>query len=1014
MTETLQAPVRELTTGSTFAGHYQVIEELGHGGMGRVYKVQDTDIKEKVALKLLRPEISLDKETIERFSNELKLARKISHRNVCRMFDLGRAEGTTFITMEFVPGEDLKSFIHRSKQLNIGTAISIAKQVCEGLEEAHRLGVVHRDLKPGNIMIDKDGDAKIMDFGIARSLSGKGITGAGVLIGTPEYMSPEQVDGKEVDQRSDIYSLGVILYEMVTGRLPFAGDTPLSVAHKQKYEAPEDPKKLNTQVSDDLAGVILKCLAKDRNERFRSAAELGGELGRIEQGLPTTDRIVSKKKALTSKEFTVKFRLRNLLVPAAAVVILVIAAIFLQRFLLHKKASVILSAKPTLAVLYFKNNSADPTLDSWKENLPTLLATGLSQSRYLRVLDDPTVYSILKKLDLLKSEKYTPEELKNIAAGGGATHLLSGNYFTAGGKFIVNLSLIDAKTGNVVKPIQEEAPNKDAIYNSVDVLVKKIKLALNIPEQLIDEDTYKIVGEVYTKNPQALQNYIEAVRFNQNYEGDKAIKSLERAVELDPEFGMAYVMLGNIYGGLNDYLKKYQYLNKAYELRDKLPEKDRLVAEGSLYLLKEKTIPQAVEVLRKAVERYPEDFQARYFLAFALDWVDIDLRIKELENLIYGQNQTKSNRVYNILTTLYCYKGEYSRARECYETMVNMNPPDAWDYDLLGHLFMLEKRYDDALREFEKAVALAPNDSAIKADATAHYLFTGELKKFREILEGLRKVSKDPSSLDIYFTGLDTVEGKFQELFNFVEESEKKEESIGPLPFGTQGDFQSRGWVYLQAGQPLKALEEFRKAWQIIKKEEDRVQDTGFVMLAHLRRTCIIWQICALCDTGNISEAEALFREFEGLVPDHQKKIRNNKCLCYNSEFVEGKIALSKKNIPEAIRKLELGWQQMYNQYLSTYNEHAYILDALADAYQQGNRLDKAAEIYGRIQELLQGRWSWGAIYTRSYYKLGKVYEQMGKKVEAREHYRKFLDLWKDADPGLPEVADAKRRLAGL
>ena len=157
--------------------------------MGRVYKVQDTGIKEKIALKLLRPEITLDKETIERFSNELKLARRISHRNVCRMFDLGRAEGTTFITMEFVPGEDLKSFIHRARQLSIGTAISIAKQVCEGLEEAHRLGVVHRDLKPGNIMIDKDGDAKIMDFGIARSLSGKSITGAGVMIGTPEYMT---------------------------------------------------------------------------------------------------------------------------------------------------------------------------------------------------------------------------------------------------------------------------------------------------------------------------------------------------------------------------------------------------------------------------------------------------------------------------------------------------------------------------------------------------------------------------------------------------------------------------------------------------------------------------------------------------------------------------------------------------------------------------------------------------------------------------------------------------------
>ncbi len=190
MTETIQTPVRELTTGSTFAGRYQVIEELGHGGMGRVYKVHDTKIGEKIALKLIRPEAGLDKTSLERFSNELKLARKIRHKNVCQMFDLGEDQGTRYITMEYVHGEDLKQLIRKVGRLSPGQAIGIARQVCDGLEEAHKLGVVHRDLKPQNIMVDEDGNARIMDFGIARSLSGKGITGAGVMIGTPEYMSP--------------------------------------------------------------------------------------------------------------------------------------------------------------------------------------------------------------------------------------------------------------------------------------------------------------------------------------------------------------------------------------------------------------------------------------------------------------------------------------------------------------------------------------------------------------------------------------------------------------------------------------------------------------------------------------------------------------------------------------------------------------------------------------------------------------------------------------------------------
>ena len=228
--ETLQMPKNELTIGSLFAERYQIIEELGKGGMGKVYKVLDKEIDEKIAIKLLKPEIASEEKIIERFQNELKFARKITHKNVCRMYDLIKFEGTPYITMEYVSGEDLKSSIKRMGPLSAGKAIFITKQICEGLIEAHKLGVVHRDLKPQNIMIDKAGNAHIMDFGIARSLKAKGLTTAGMMIGTPDYMSPEQVEAKDVDQRSDIYSLAVIVYEMLTGRVPIDGDTALSSA----------------------------------------------------------------------------------------------------------------------------------------------------------------------------------------------------------------------------------------------------------------------------------------------------------------------------------------------------------------------------------------------------------------------------------------------------------------------------------------------------------------------------------------------------------------------------------------------------------------------------------------------------------------------------------------------------------------------------------------------------------------------------------------------------------------
>jgi len=331
-TETLEIPKGELAPGSTFAGRYQVIEELGKGGMGQVYKVFDKEINAKVALKLLKPEIVADKNTIERFRNELKVARDISHKNICRMYDLGKDAGLYYITMEYVPGEDLKSMIRMSRQLGIGTAIIIAEQICDGLAEAHRQGTIHRDLKPSNIMIDRDGNVRIMDFGIARSLGVKGLTGAGTIIGTPEYMSPEQVEDKEVDRRSDIYSLGIILYEMLTGSVPFEGDTPFAVGMKHKGEIPRDPREINSQIPESLSRLVLKCLEKSKEKRFQTAEDLRSDLEKIEKAIPVTERIIAKRKPVTSKEITVKFNLRKLFMPAAALLaLLLVAGYFLFR-----------------------------------------------------------------------------------------------------------------------------------------------------------------------------------------------------------------------------------------------------------------------------------------------------------------------------------------------------------------------------------------------------------------------------------------------------------------------------------------------------------------------------------------------------------------------------------------------------------------------------------------------------------------------------------------------------------
>jgi serine/threonine protein kinase len=319
-TETLRVPPPapdELPRGSLFADRYEIIEDLGQGGMGKVYKAFDAKVRERIAIKLIRPAIASEPATLERFHHELKTARQIVHKNVCRMFDIGEAQGRHFITMEYVSGEDLRCLIKRIGHFTFGKAVFIAAQICEGLAEAHAMGIVHRDLKPQNIMIDKDGNAKIMDFGIARSIESRGMTESGMIIGTPEYMSPEQAEGIAVDRRSDLYSLGIILYEMMTGRVPFDGGTPMSVAIKQKTAKPRPPREFNPQIPDGLNRLILKCLEKNPDKRYASAKDMLADLREMEKGIPATDRIIPQPKSGTVRKITARLGAKKVFLPSA-------------------------------------------------------------------------------------------------------------------------------------------------------------------------------------------------------------------------------------------------------------------------------------------------------------------------------------------------------------------------------------------------------------------------------------------------------------------------------------------------------------------------------------------------------------------------------------------------------------------------------------------------------------------------------------------------------------------------
>ncbi|NIO48853.1 MAG: tetratricopeptide repeat protein [Candidatus Aminicenantes bacterium] len=1000
VTETLETPKEELTTGSTFAGRYQIIEELGKGGMGKVYKAQDTDLKEKVAIKLLKPEIAADKKTIERFRNELKFARKIRHKNVCQMYDLNKEEGAHYITMEYVDGKDLKSMIRMMGQLSSGKTIFIAKQVCEGLAEAHRLGVIHRDLKPQNVMVDEDGNARIMDFGIARSLKTKGITATGVMIGTPEYMSPEQVEGKEVDQRSDIYSLGVILYEMVTGRVPFEGDTPFTIGVKHRSEEPKDPKELNTQLPEDLNLVILRCLEKDREKRYQSAGEVRAELTRIEKGIPTTEIEIPKRKPLTSREITVTFGLKKLFIPALVVIALIIAAIIIWQLLPSKEVIPIPSDKPSLAVMYFKNNTGDENLEHWRTMLSNLLIADLTQSKHIRVLSEDKLFNILSQLNQLEAETYSSEVLEKVAAQGRVNHILQGAYAKADDEFRINVMLQEASTGELIGSESVAGKGEGSIFSMVDQLTRKIKENFKLSAEEMASDLDREVGKITTSSPEAYKYYSEARKYHNTGEDSEAIPFYEKAVAVDPEFAMAYRGMAMAYSNLGYRARQRNYLQKALEFSDRVSDRERYWIQTDYYSLSEKTYDKAIEAFNKLLQLYPNDLKGNNGLGLLYsnleEW---DKAIERFEVLILNKDEAYFS--YLNQASAYKAKGLYDEAREVLENYLNNFQDDSVIRLGLALNYHCQGKYDLALEEVNKAISLNPTfcpNFVVKGDI---YLYSRNLIKAEEEYQKLLE-EKEPSDFNWglgRFACLYLLKGRFKDSIAQAKKALELAENLGEKLWISDWQLFLVDVDLKLLGNPEQALEKLNTAWNSAVEEES----------LGAQRWILYSKGLSYLQMKSIDEARRMADELQEMIKKgmNKKEIRLYHHLLGMIELEAGKFSKAIEYFKEAISLLPF-------QRSAFGDEHALFIDPLALAYYKSGDLEKAREEYERIISLTTGRLWYGDIYAKSFYMLGTIYEELDNKANALEHYEKFLDLWKDADPGLAEVEDARKRLAGL
>jgi len=694
--ETIPLPTSVLEPATTFARRYQIIEELGAGGMGCVYRVLDKKIGEEIALKLIKPEIASDRMALERFSSELKLARQVVHRNVARMFDLNEEGHVPFITMEYVRGENLKRLIRKVGRLAPGQAIPFVCQICAGLDEAHRLGIVHRDLKPQNIMIDEDGQAKILDFGLARLQTGAAPDRPLSRSGTPAYISPEQIRGLAVDARADLYSLGVILYEMLTGRTPFHADTVQELLDRHLREPPRDPREINPGISPELSGVVLRCLEKDPANRYQSAAEMQTALDCL------SDQVRSRPSAWARV-----LRIAKFAVPLAVSAIAI--------WLLLGKAP----WESSIAVLPVEGTGSDERLPSLAVGLQEKITAALSSIPGLRVVPRLSVDSYdLKGMS-------SPQ----IGTTLRAKYLLSVKVDAQEDRVDASIYLINARRDSSPTPYTygKSAPDYRALPDEI------ARYTARVLGKVIAEDRLKTMNLRETASIEAFNLYLEgmAIIERQNKEEDirTAIGKYEEAILIDPGYALAYWGAGNAYENLYFEQKEKDpaVLDKMYFYFNKASEIDPTFAETNLglgwYHFNKGDNPRAYASFKKALAL--ESGKAVVNRDAGAFLMSIGLYRQAIRRLSRAADLSPRDTLpLDQIAQSWMYLGECEEALRYVEKAIDINrlDPDAWR--MCPILLMLTGRLDEAGRAIETL-----EERGIDADRTPY---------LRELIMALR------------------------------------------------------------------------------------------------------------------------------------------------------------------------------------------------------------------------------------------------------------------------------------